>query len=135
MILRFCLRIADAREPPEEQLGRIGMDQRDVVVVAEQRDDFVRLARAHQPGVDEDAGELVADRFVDQHRGDGGIHAARQAADHLALADLLADLLDRGGAEGVHVPVGWMPAILRTKLAIICAPRGVCTTSGWNWMP
>ena len=73
-------------------------------MAAEQRDDLLAFARAHQAGIDEDAGELVADRFMDQHRGDGGIHAARQAADHLALADLFADFLHHGGAEGVHVP-------------------------------
>ena len=39
-------------------------------MVAEQGDDFVRLACAHHAGIDEDAGELVADRFVDQDGGD-----------------------------------------------------------------
>ncbi len=102
--LALLLGIAHAREPAEEQLGRVGMDQRDVVMALEQRDDLVRLARAHQPGVDEDAGELVADGLVDQHGGDRRIHAARQAADHPALADLGADLSDLGLAEGVHVP-------------------------------
>ena len=38
--------------------------------------------------IDEDAGELVADRLVEQHGGDRGIDAAREAADHAALADL-----------------------------------------------
>jgi hypothetical protein len=53
-----------------------------------------RLVFAHQAVVDQDAGELVAHRLVDQQRGDRGIHAARQRADHLALADLPADLFD-----------------------------------------
>jgi hypothetical protein len=44
-----------------------------------------------RPVIDEDAGELVADRLVDQHRRDRGIDAAREAADHLAVADLRAD--------------------------------------------
>ena len=55
--------------------------------------------------VDEDAGQLVADRLVDQHRRDRGIDAARQAADHPALADLVADLGDLGRAELGHRPV------------------------------
>ena len=37
-----------------------------------------------QPGVDEHAGELIADRAVDQQRRDGRVHAARQRAEHLS---------------------------------------------------
>ena len=55
--------------------------------------------------VDENTGELVADGFVDQHRGDRGIDAARQAADHLAVADLGPDLGDLCLAEIRHRPV------------------------------
>ncbi|CAH2402973.1 hypothetical protein MES5069_360093 [Mesorhizobium escarrei] len=55
--------------------------------------------------VDKDAGELVADRLVDQQCGDRGINAARKRADDLALADLLADRLDRVLAVGAHRPV------------------------------
>jgi hypothetical protein len=54
------------------------MDERDVVVVAEQRDDLFGLAQTHQAMVDEDAGELVADRLVDQHGGHGGVDATRK---------------------------------------------------------
>jgi hypothetical protein len=35
--------------------------------------------------IDEHAGQLVADRLVDQHRRDGAVDAARQAADHPPL--------------------------------------------------
>ena len=61
-------------------------------MVAEQRHDLLGLAGAQQAVIDEDAGELVADRLVDQHRGDRRIDAAGEAADHPALADLGADL-------------------------------------------
>ena len=81
------------------------MDERDVVVAAEQADDLFGLGLAHQALVDEHAGELVADRLVQQHGGDGAIDAAREAADHPSLADLLADLLDRLVAIGRHRPV------------------------------
>src|SRR5579864_2451861 len=80
------------------------MDQRYVVVVAEERDDLVRLRCPHQAGIDKDAGELVANRFVEEDSGDRGIDAARQSADHLALADLQTNLLDLGLAERAHVP-------------------------------
>ena len=55
--------------------------------------------------IDENAGELVADRLVDQHRGDRRIDAARQPADHPALADAGADRLARLGAERGHRPI------------------------------
>ena len=55
--------------------------------------------------IDEHAGQLVADRFVQKHRGDGAVDPARQPADHPALADLLADLGDLGVAESAHRPV------------------------------
>ena len=54
---------------------------------------------AQQAVVDEDAGELFADRLVDQHRGNRAVDAARQPADHPALADLFADVGDLGIAE------------------------------------
>ncbi len=55
--------------------------------------------------IDEDAGELIADRFMDQHRGDGGIDTARQPANHPALADLLADFFNGLVLERAHGPV------------------------------
>ncbi len=66
---------------------------------------LLALAGPHQAVVDEDAGELVADRLVDQHRGDRRIDAAGKAADDAALADLGADRRARLGAEGGHRPV------------------------------
>ena len=42
---------------------------------------------------------------MDQHGGDGGIDAAREAAEHAALADLRADRGDRLGAKGAHGPI------------------------------
>ena len=74
-------------------------------MVPEQVDHGLGLVEPQHAVIDEHAGELVADRFVDQHRGDGGIDAAGEAADHPALADLRADLLDRLLAEGAHGPV------------------------------
>ena len=70
----MVLRLASGSVTPASALKKscLGVDvhQRDVVVVAEQRHDLLGLVGAQQPVVDEDAGELVADRLVDQHRGD-----------------------------------------------------------------
>ena len=60
---------------------------------------------AQQAGIDEDAGELLAHRLVQQHRRDRGIDAAREAADDAALADLRRDARDRLAAEGRHGPI------------------------------
>src|SRR3546814_3719403 len=54
--------------------------------------------------VDEDAGRLLADRCVDQHRGDRAVDAARQAAQHALAADLRANLGDLCRAEFGHRP-------------------------------
>ena len=103
--LALVLGVLDAVEGGEEALALVGVDQRDVVVVAEERHHLLRLAEPHQPGVDEDAGELVADRLVDQHRGDRAVDPAREAADHALAADQLPDVVDRLVAVGGHRPV------------------------------
>ena len=69
--LALGLGVGDAGERLEEQVRGVGMDQRDVVVVAEQRARPRSASScAQQAVVDEHAGELVADRLVDQHRRD-----------------------------------------------------------------
>ena len=45
--------------------------------------------------IDEDAGELLADRLVDEHGRDGAVDAAGQAADDPLEAHLLLDAVDR----------------------------------------
>ena len=83
----------------------------------EQVDDGLGFVEPQHAVIDEHAGELVADRFMDQHRGDGGIDAAGEAADHLALADLRADLFDRLLAEGAHGPVAGEAGDLADEIA------------------
>ena len=65
----------------------------------------LRLVEPQQAVVDEDAGELVADRLVDQHGGHRAVDAARQPADDAPLADLGADLGDLARTEVRHAPV------------------------------
>ena len=67
--------------------------------------------------VDEHAGELLADRLVEQHRGDRAVDAAGQPADHAPLADLRADLLDRLLLEGAHGPVALAAGDLAHEVA------------------
>ncbi len=81
------------------------MHQWNVVVMPEQVDHGLGLVEAQQAVIDEHAGELAADRLMDQHGGNRRVHAAGEAANHPALADLAADLVDRFLAEGAHGPV------------------------------
>ena len=105
MNLRFFSGSVTPSRPPRKSALGVDVHQRDVVAVAEQAHDLLGLARAHQAVIDEHAGQLLADRLVDQHRRDGAVDAARKAADHPALADLLADVGDLGVAEARHRPV------------------------------
>ena len=93
------------------------VDERDVVVAAEQAHDLLGLAEPQQAVVDEHAGELVADRLVDQHGGDRRIDAAREAADHACPCRPGARIFSIASslkARMVQSPV--QPAMLRTKL-------------------
>ena len=74
-------------------------------MAAKELDHLAGLVLAEQAMIDEDAGELIADRLVDQKRGDRRIDAARQAADHAPLPDLRPDLGDLGLAELRHRPI------------------------------
>ena len=97
--LALGLRVGHAVEPGQEQVRRVAVHQADVEAVAEGLHHLLRLARAQQAVVDEDAGQLVADRLMDQHRGDRAVDPAGQAADHPSAAHLGADAADLGGAE------------------------------------
>src|SRR5690606_15744844 len=68
--------------------------------------DGFALTFPQQPRVDQDAGQLVADRAVHEGGRDGRVHAAGESADHGAVADLRAYALDRLVDEGAGRPVG-----------------------------
>ena len=110
--LALDLGVVDALERVEKQLLRLHMAQRDIVVVAKQAHDLLGLALAQQPVIDEDAGQRVADGLVNQHGGDGAVDAARKAAEHAPLPDLLLDRARGLAAEGRHGPVGLEPGDL-----------------------
>src|SRR5690606_37483429 len=79
-----------------------------------------------QAVIDENAGELVADRLVDEHRGHRRIDAARKPADDASVADLLADALDGRLAESVHGPVAAAAGDLADEIGEdLRAPRRV----------
>ena len=89
--LALGLGLGEARQPPEEAVLGVDGHQRHVEVVAEGGDHLVALVLAHQPVVDEHAGQLIAHRAVHEQRRHRGVDAAGQAADHAPVADLGAD--------------------------------------------
>ena len=88
--------------------------------------------QAQQPVVDEHAGQPVADRAMDERRGDRRVDAAGQAEQHFLGADLRADRRDRLVDVVVHVPVAAAAADVVREARSIAAPCFVCVTSGWN---
>ncbi len=68
LALRFG--VGDPGEFAEEKLRGVDVNQRDVVVMPEQVDHGLGLVEPEHAVIDEHAGELVADRLVDQDRGD-----------------------------------------------------------------
>src|SRR5688572_4017419 len=89
----LLLRVGHAGECVEEPVGGIDGHEADAEVRAEGALHLLTLVLAEQAGVDEDAGELVADGAVHERRGDARVDAARQTADDASLADEGADLL------------------------------------------
>ena len=65
--------------------------------------------------IHEDGGELVADRFVHERRGDGGVDAARERGDDTRVADYAAARALKAGARLhlVHV-LEWSPFTFMT---------------------
>ena len=106
MILRLASGVGDAGELAEEPLARVDGDHLDVLALGEHLHHQPAFVLAQQAVVDEDAGQAIADRLVDQRRGDARVDAARQAEDHLVVADLLADARDRLVDVVAHHPVG-----------------------------
>ena len=103
--LALDLGIDDVLQRGEKPLA--GVDGADVE--AEVRERFLdhrAVAGAQQAVVDEDAGEPLADRAVQECGRDGRVDAARQAADHSTRRRLLADARHRLLDERARCPVG-----------------------------
>ncbi len=117
MVLRLASGSVVPSSAPRNSRRSVHVHQRDVVVAAEQIDHGLAFVETQQAVIDEHAGELVADRFVNQHRRDRRVDATGQSADHPALADLPADFLDRFFLEGAHGPVAAAPRDLADEIA------------------
>ncbi len=134
--LALLLGVGDPAEALEEALAGVDVDELDAQVAPERLDDLRRLALAHQPGVDVDAGQLGADGPVDERGGDRGVDPAGQAADGPAVADLGPHGLDLRVDDRRHRPRRAAAAHVEQEPGSAAPGRlGVCATSGWNWTP
>ncbi len=90
----LLLGLLDALEASQEALLRLHVHEWNLEVIAKGLDHLLGLATPHEAVIDEDAGELLTDRLVDQQRRDRGVDAARESADHLLRSNLLANTCD-----------------------------------------
>ncbi|MNS62223.1 hypothetical protein D3C72_952770 [compost metagenome] len=97
--------VGDAGQLAHELRGGIDVNDLHAHVFGEGLHDLLAFVQAQQAVVDEHAGELVADGFVDQGSSYRGVHATGQAQDDFVGADLLADAGDGFGDVVGHVPV------------------------------
>ena len=92
-------------------------------VVLERLDDLQRLVLAHEAVVDEHARELIPDRLVHEQRGDRGVDAAGERAEHTRRPDLRAHPLDllldhRGGRPRRRGARDLVEEVLQQVLAV-----------------
>ena len=81
----LLLGIGHAGEAGQEALARVDHDEVHAQAGLERLAQELRLALAHEPVVDVDAGQPVADGTMDERGRDRGVDAARQRADDLAV--------------------------------------------------
>ena len=92
--LALALRFGYARKLIEETVGRIHICEICAQLLAENADDLLALALAHETVVHMDAVKLAADRLEQQRRDNRAVHTAGQGKQHLAVANLLTDERD-----------------------------------------
>ena len=94
-IFRLPLGVGHAGEPLEEAVGRLDGDQVDLEVARKGLLHLLDLALPKQPVVDKNAGQLVAYRAVGQSRGNSGIDAAGEPANHPCISHLVTNSFHR----------------------------------------
>ena len=99
------LRIGHTFEEFQKTIGRIHVLEPDVKIFRENALHHFCLTRAQQAVVHKDAGELVADRLVQQCGHDGRVHPAAQPEHNLLVAHLPPHALARFLDERPHRPV------------------------------
>src|SRR5664280_276889 len=115
--LALLLRLADAGQLAEEAFAgvhRVNIEAEFLAQVLLHGDELVLPQHTI---VDEDAGQLIANRAMHQFGCNRGIHAARQTANHAALTDRLANAGDGLFDETLRSPVRREPADFEREVA------------------
>ena len=94
--LALALGVRDPGKRVEEAVSCLHVDQVDVELVEEGLLNLSTLIGAHETCVNEHAGELVADRLVDERSRHGGVDTAGQRAEDPLVPHLGLDLGDLG---------------------------------------
>jgi hypothetical protein len=120
------LRVVDSLERGEKARRCVDGHELDAEVATHRLLHLLALVQTQQPRIDEDAGELIADRAMHERRGHRRIDAARQAADHLRAANLLPNLADLVLDERARSPARRRTADVEQKIRDqLPAPRRV----------
>ena len=107
---------ANAFEPREDALARVDAGQFHAQRLAERGGHQRWLALAHQPRVDEDAFEPIADGAVQKRGADRRIDAAGNGDQGAAPADVFADARLGAFEESLHRPPGLAAADIAGKV-------------------
>ena len=102
--LALALGVGDVVEGLDEAVGGLHVHEVDAELATERLLDLLGLVHPQQTGVHEDTRQLIAHRLVHEGSGDRRVDAAREAADHLLVADLSPDRLDRLLDDRNHRP-------------------------------
>ena len=84
--------------------------------------DLIALIFTHETGVDKYTDEPVADGLGKQRRKHRGVDSARKTEQHLAISDLLADLLDAFVYKGLYRPIaGKFAGVFKKRVKAVFA--------------
>src|SRR5438270_8621246 len=103
--LAFLLRIGHSAQEGEETFRGVNVFEFHVKILLEDPLHDFFFASAEQSVIDEDAGQLITNRFVQQGRDHRGIDSAAEAKYHLIVADLSPDTFTGVLDEGAHRPI------------------------------
>ena len=113
----LALRVLDPGQVLQEAGARVDAADVERHALTEARHDVVGLAGAEQAVVDEDAGEPIADRLMDERGHDRRVDAAGQPAQDPPVAHPLADAGNPGVDEVLHRPFGLGAADAQDEVA------------------